>query len=189
MKQLLPPEFIPFTVERHLIEESIALNKPLIVSGIIQRADALNQNKRVYPKTILMREVNKYMDLIKERRSLGELDHPDSSVINLANVSHLITDLKWNNNDLIGTIEILGTPAGNILKELFKANVRVGISSRGLGSTRDLGGGKVEVQDDFEILTRKPIVASEQEVINNPRSRSAKLRAGRKLGGEVLVGN
>jgi hypothetical protein len=181
-------DYMPFSVERHIIEESIALNKPLIVSGIIQRADALNQNNRIYPKEILVREVNKYMDLIKERRSLGELDHPDSSVINLANVSHLITDLKWNGNDLIGTIEILGTPAGNILKELFKSNVRVGISSRGLGSTRELGGGKVEVQDDFEILC--------WDMVSNPSTQGSFMSPVKEglikesvEAGEVCIGN
>jgi hypothetical protein len=122
------------------------------VQGIIQRADALNQNKRVYPKPILMREVKKYMELVRERRSLGELDHPESSVINLTNVSHLITELAWQGNDLIGTVEVLPTPAGNILKALFEAGVKVGISSRGLGSVQELGNGNVEVQEDFEIL-------------------------------------
>lgn len=151
MKSLLI-DVLPFSIDKMALQESIELDKPLIVSGVIQRANAVNQNKRIYPKSILVREVNKYMDLIKERRSLGELDHPEESVINLSNVSHLITDLRWEGDDLIGTIEILPTPAGNILKQLFKSNVRVGISSRGLGSTKNVGMGQVEVQDDFEIL-------------------------------------
>ena len=141
-----------FNVKPTTIRESISSNGKVLVQGVIQRADALNQNKRVYPKPILMREVKKYMELVRERRSLGELDHPESSVINLANVSHLITELAWQGNDLIGTVEVLPTPAGNILKALFESGVRVGISSRGLGSVQELGNGNVEVQEDFEIL-------------------------------------
>lgn len=124
----------------------------LLVQGVIQRANAENQNKRVYPKWILEREVEKYLKLVKERRSTGELDHPDSTVINLANVSHLITDLWWENDELLAKIEILKTPSGNIVTELIKAGIPIGISSRGLGSTKDLGNGRVEVLDDYEIL-------------------------------------
>ena len=92
-----------------------------IVKGILQRAGAPNQNERVYPKGILMREAKKYETLIKERRALGELDHPESSVINLKNVSHNIREIHWDGDDLLGTVEILPTPSGNILKELLKA--------------------------------------------------------------------
>ena len=145
-------DVLTFNVKPSTIRESISNNGKVLVQGIIQRANALNQNKRVYPKPILMREVKKYMELVTERRSLGELDHPESSVINLTNVSHLITELHWDGDDLVGTVEVLPTPAGNILKALFEAGVKVGISSRGLGSVRDVGNGNVEVQEDFEIL-------------------------------------
>jgi len=145
-------DVLTFEVRPEVIRESIHNNGKILVQGIIQRANSMNQNKRLYPKPILAREAQKYMQLVKERRSLGELDHPESSVINLANVSHLITELHWEGDDLIGTVEVLGTPAGNILKELFKAGVRVGISSRGLGSVNEIGDGAVEVQEDFEIL-------------------------------------
>ena len=150
-KQLLI-DVLTFDVRPEVIAESIHNTGKVLVQGIIQRANALNQNKRVYPKAILMREVQKYMELVNERRSLGELDHPESSVINLANVSHLITELHWEGDDLVGTVEVLSTPTGNILKELFRAGVRVGISSRGLGSVDEIGDGAVEVQEDFEIL-------------------------------------
>lgn len=123
-----------------------------LVKGILQRAGAPNQNERVYPKQILMREVKKYETLIKERRALGELDHPDSSVINLKNVSHNIKEIHWEGDDVIGTVEILPTPSGNILKELLKANILLGISSRGMGSVKPINGGKVEVGEDFELL-------------------------------------
>ncbi len=145
-------DVLTFNVKPATIKESIDNNGKVLVQGVIQRANALNQNKRIYPKPILMREVKKYMELVRERRSLGELDHPESSVINLANVSHLITELYWQGDDLIGTVEILPTPSGNILKSLFESGVKVGISSRGLGSVRDVGNGNVEVQEDFEIL-------------------------------------
>jgi len=123
-----------------------------IVKGVLQRAGAENQNGRVYPKPILMREAKKYETLIKERRALGELDHPDSTVINLKNVSHNVREIHWDGDDLVGTVEILSTPSGNILKELLKAGILLGISSRGMGSTRNLSGNKVEVQEDFELI-------------------------------------
>ena len=124
----------------------------VLVRGVLQRAEAENQNGRVYPKRILEREAKKYQQLIKERRALGELDHPDSSVINLKNVSHNIRDINWQGNDLVGTIEILPTPSGNILKELLRADILLGISSRGMGSTKQLSGNRLEVQEDFELL-------------------------------------
>jgi hypothetical protein len=126
-----------------------------IVKGILQRAGAENQNGRIYPKPILMREAKKYETLIKERRALGELDHPDSSVINLKNVSHNVREIHWDNDDLVGTVEILPTPSGNILKELLKAGILLGISSRGMGSVEPLRGadnGKVKVGEDFELI-------------------------------------
>ena len=123
-----------------------------LVRGVLQRAGAKNQNGRVYPYEILKREAQKYEQLIKERRALGELDHPDSSVINLKNVSHNIRELHWEGMDLCGTVEILPTPSGNILKELLRAGILLGISSRGMGSVKNIGEGKVEVGEDFELL-------------------------------------
>ena len=124
----------------------------VLVRGVLQRAESENQNGRVYPKRILEREAKKYQQLIKERRALGELDHPDSSIINLKNVSHNIRDINWQGNDLMGTIEILPTPSGNILKELLRSDILLGISSRGMGSTKQLSGNRLEVQEDFELL-------------------------------------
>jgi len=123
-----------------------------LVKGILQRAGAENQNGRVYPMEILKREAKKYEQLIKERRALGELDHPDSSVINLKNVSHNVKEIHWDGNDLVGTVEILPTPSGNILKELLKAGILLGISSRGMGSVSPMGEGKVKVGEDFELI-------------------------------------
>jgi len=123
-----------------------------LVKGILQRAGAENQNGRVYPMEILKREAKKYEQLIKERRALGELDHPDSSVINLKNVSHNVKEIHWDGNDLVGVVEILPTPSGNILKELLKAGILLGISSRGMGSVTPMGEGKVKVGEDFELI-------------------------------------
>jgi hypothetical protein len=123
-----------------------------LVKGVLQRAGAENQNGRVYPKPILEREAKKYETFIKERRALGELDHPDSTVINLKNVSHNIKEIWWDGDDLCGTVEVLSTPSGNILKELLKAGILLGISSRGMGSTKPLSGNKVEVSEDFELI-------------------------------------
>ena len=151
---MLLTEYRPFQVDKQLVEASIRDNKPLIVSGIIQRAEAENQNGRIYPKEILMREIKKYQEgPINERRALGELDHPESSVINLQNVSHNIKEVKVDGNDVYGVVEILSTPAGNVLKELFRNGITVGISSRGMGSVKEnMSEGTVEVQEDFELL-------------------------------------
>tara|TARA_Y100001938_G_scaffold25275_1_gene33635 strand:- start:600 stop:1223 length:624 start_codon:yes stop_codon:yes gene_type:complete len=154
---MLLTEYRPFKVNRQLVEQANREKKPLIVSGIIQRAEAENQNKRVYPKEVLMREIKNYVEgPIKERRALGELDHPESSVINLQNVSHNITEIKIEGNDVYGTFEILDTPAGRILKELFANGITVGVSSRGMGSVEERlnesGDPTVTVQDDFELL-------------------------------------
>lgn len=142
-------------------------SKPMIVQGVLQRANAKNQNGRVYPKDILEREVKKYDDnFVKERRALGELDRPDSSVVNLQNVSHNVVEMMWNGDDLVGKVEILPTPSGNILKALFKAGIKLGISSRGLGSVRkNVRENADEVQDDFELIAF--------DFVSNPSTRGA----------------
>ena len=177
-KQILV-DYIPFEVSPQQINESLAKNGKLIVNGVLQRADAKNQNGRVYPAETLMREAKKYSDVqIKERRALGELDHPDSSVVNLNNASHNILEMHWKGKDLVGTVEVLGTPAGNILKELFKSGIKLGISSRGLGSVEDIHegegdseGGTVEVQPDFELIAF--------DFVSNPSTQGAFMSPGR----------
>ena len=126
-------------------------NGNLMVEGILATAEVKNGNGRYYKKELWDREMEKYDQLVKERRSMGELDHPESTVINLKNVSHLVTDYGWDGDQLMGKIEILPTPSGNILKELIKNGVTVGVSSRGMGSLEQ-NGGVMEVQDDFELL-------------------------------------
>ena len=150
---MLLTEYRTFKVDKRLVEASIKENRSLVVKGVIQRAEAKNQNGRVYPKEILEREIQKYIaGPVRERRALGELDHPESSVINLQNVSHNVIKVKMVGDDVYGEVEILSTPAGNILKELFRNGITVGISSRGMGSVQESGNGTVEVQDDFELL-------------------------------------
>jgi hypothetical protein len=150
-------DYTPFDISPRMIMESEKKNNGrVVVTGCLQRADAKNQNGRIYPKEILMREVKTYKKVqVSERRALGELDHPESSVVNLQNVSHNVVDCWWEGNDVMGTVEVLGTPAGNILKELLKAGVKLGISSRGLGSVEELyeeGGNALQVKDDFELI-------------------------------------
>jgi hypothetical protein len=123
----------------------------LIVEGILATAEVKNGNGRYYAKDLWEREMDKYSQSIKERRAMGELDHPESQVINLKNVSHLISEYWWDGDNVMGKIEILPTPSGNILKELIKAGVTVGVSSRGMGSLEQ-NGSVMEVQDDFELL-------------------------------------
>jgi len=150
---MLLQEYRPFKVDKQLVEASIKKNTPLIVTGVLQRANAKNQNERVYPKDILAREIRSYMEgPVIEKRALGELDHPESSVINLQNVSHNVTKIRMTGDDVYGEVEILPTPAGKILQALFASGITVGISSRGMGSVKEGSGGTVEVQDDFELL-------------------------------------
>ena len=157
MKQLII-DYLPFEIKSEQINESMKENNgKLIVKGVLQRAEAKNQNGRVYPREVLVREAKKYSSTyIKERRAMGELDHPDSSVVNLQNVSHNIKEMHWLGDDLLGTVEVLGTPSGNILKELFKAGIKLGISSRGMGSVETVseadGEETTQVQPDFELI-------------------------------------
>ena len=154
MKQLIV-DYLPFEVRPEQINESMKENSgKLIVKGVLQRAEAKNQNGRIYPREILEREAKKYSkEFISQRRAMGELDHPESSVVNLQNVSHNVKEMHWEGDNLLGTVEVLGTPAGNILKELFKAGIKLGISSRGMGSVETVNEGDAqEVQDDFELI-------------------------------------
>tara|TARA_R110002110_G_scaffold278527_2_gene493731 strand:- start:105 stop:722 length:618 start_codon:yes stop_codon:yes gene_type:complete len=123
----------------------------MILSGIMQKADTQNGNGRVYPSRVLQREVKNYQKLVKERRALGELDHPDDSVINLKNASHMVTDVWWNGNDVLGKVQVLNTPSGGILRSLVESGVKLGISSRGMGSVSE-NQGQTIVEDDFQLI-------------------------------------
>ena len=157
MKQVIV-DYIPFSITPTQINEAMKENNgELVVKGVLQRAEAKNQNGRVYPREILVREAKKYDEnFVKQNRALGELDHPDSSVVNLQNVSHNVKDMHFEGDNLVGTVEILTTPSGNILKELFKNGIKLGISSRGLGSVEavneDNGNPVMKVGKDFELI-------------------------------------
>jgi hypothetical protein len=138
-----------FLTESEKIE--VRNGNAMYLTGIMQRADAKNGNGRVYPRHILRREVENYKKIIGEKRALGELDHPDDSVVNLKNVSHMVVDVWWNDDDVMGKIKILDTPSGRIAKDLVNSGCTLGISSRAMGSVRE-GGGVVTVEDDLQLI-------------------------------------
>ena len=154
-KKYVLQEFMNLDYSNDLLsEEERQGNKQgihLVLAGKIQAAGKKNGNGRIYPRPILEREMKNYTKLVKEGRAVGELDHPDSSVIELKNASHLITEVWWDGDDVMGKLKILDTPAGKIAKDLVKGGVQLGISSRGLGSTRQERGITM-VEDDFQLL-------------------------------------
>jgi hypothetical protein len=152
---------------RNSIQESLNKGTPLFVEGPIQRANAKNQNGRIYPKNILERAIERYIaGPVNENRALGELDHADDNIIHLNNVSHNIKKIWWDGDDVHAQIEILNTPSGRILKELFRAGINVGISSRGTGSVREMfKENAVEVQNDFELTA--------WDFVSNPSTQGA----------------
>ena len=152
MKQVLI-ETIPFLVSPLSLTEGLkAPSGNPMVEGILATAEVKNGNGRYYPKELWEREIDKYMEIVKENRATGELDHPDSTIINLKNVSHIIREIWWKGDKVVGKLEILPTVSGNILKALIDNNVSVGVSSRGMGSLKEMNEGTLEVQDDFELL-------------------------------------
>ena len=132
-------------------EKSFVRNGGMMLTGKLQEADVQNGNGRVYPHAIMEREVGKYKALVEDRRALGELDHPDSSIINLTNVSHMVTEVWMDGPAVMGKIKVLETPSGQILKALVESGVKTGISSRGMGSVREQMG-KTIVEDDFQLI-------------------------------------
>jgi len=124
----------------------------IYLTGIMQKADTRNGNNRIYPEHVLRREVKNYSKLVKESRAIGELDHPESNVVNLASVSHMVTQIWMDGKDVMGKIKVLNTSAGQVLQELVRGGVSVGISSRGMGSVRESVGGETIVEDDFQLI-------------------------------------
>ena len=158
-------------------------NGAVFLSGIMQRCDEQNGNGRVYPHNVLMREVKNYMKTVKENRACGELDHPEDSVVNLKNASHMVTDLWWEGKDLLGKIKVLSTPSGKILESLVNDGVTLGISSRALGSVHEQAG-KTIVEDDLQLIcfdiVSEPSTAGaymqlSESKIKQPYSRSDRL--------------
>jgi hypothetical protein len=159
MSKLVLTEFLEFRTDSDLLTEAerkaIAEGEEIYLAGVMQRAGATNGNgriyPRIYPKPILEREVENYQKLVREGRAVGELDHPDSSVVELKNASHMVTEIRMDGDDVVGKIKILETPAGKTAIGLLKGGVKLGISSRGLGSTRQEAG-KTIVQEDFQLV-------------------------------------
>jgi hypothetical protein len=152
MKQVLI-ETIPFSVSPIQLNEGLkAPSGNPLVEGILATAEVKNGNGRYYPRELWEREIDKYNQMVKENRALGELDHPDSSIISLKNTCHVIREIWWDGDKVMGKIEILPTVSGNILKALIENNITVGVSSRGMGSLKEINEGTLEVQDDFELL-------------------------------------
>ena len=134
--------------EKRMVKEDNAM----FLTGVMQRANHLNGNRRVYSRPILEREVENYKKLVRERRALGELDHPDAAVINLANAAHLVTEIWWDGDAVMGKVQILNTPSGQILRSLVESGVKLGISSRGMGSVHEDRMGNTIVEDDFNLI-------------------------------------
>ena len=169
MKQLLIDVSL-FEITPQILKESLNKNGRFLVTGVLQRANSTNQNGRVYPKNILEREIEKYKGReIRENRAYGELDHPESSVVELKNTSHIIRDVYWRGDDVMGQVEILNTPTGRILQEIINAGCTVGISSRGMGSVKQIKeDGTVAVETDFELIC--------WDFVSNPSTHGAFMR-------------
>jgi hypothetical protein len=151
-KRKLLTEWLAFEYTPELIKESKEKNNgKIMMNGVLQKSDTLNQNGRIYPAPILEREVRNYQKFIQENRALGELDHPESSVVELKNASHIIREAYMNEGICYGSVEILDTPSGKILQSLIETGITLGISSRGVGSTQRDGDHDV-VQDDFQLI-------------------------------------
>lgn len=145
-------EWYPVEYKSELIKEDREKNGgKIFLSGIIQKADTKNQNGRIYPQSILQREVENYTKSVREGRALGELDHPESSTVSLKNVSHCIREVWWDGKNVMGKVEVLGTPQGKVLESLLESGISIGISSRGVGSTTK-SNGVDEVNDDYQII-------------------------------------
>lgn len=178
---------------QYILKESAGPSGKFIVEGLMQVAGDLNGNGRVYPKNILEREILKFKDtFIKGRNAYGELDHPESPIVSLKNASHVITDLWWEGDNVMGRVEVLDTPFGNIVKSILKAGYAIGISSRGTGSVREMndGSGRVIVNDDFDLVTwdfvsnpsvpgafMAPVSGNLQESLTKPQNRYIRLNS------------
>jgi len=154
MNKYVLTEFLELENDSSLLTEEdqrLVEKGETILAGRLQKAEAKNGNGRVYPRKTLQREVENYKKLVQEKRALGELDHPDSSVIELKNASHIVTNIEMRGDEVIGKLRLLDTPAGRIAKDLIRGGVKLGVSSRGLGSTKEQSGVTM-VQDDFQLI-------------------------------------
>jgi hypothetical protein len=177
--QSLLVEYNVISYDMSLLTEAADITKPLILKDVIlQRAEIKNQNGRIYPKEILAREAAAYKNnFVAQRRALGELDHPESAVVNLKNVCCNVTEMWFEGHDVKGNMEILSTPSGNIVRELIKNNIRLGVSSRGMGSVKQIGENEVEVQDDFNLICF--------DIVSNPSTHGAFINE--NTGGQIIT--
>jgi hypothetical protein len=175
-QKVLLREWYMVEYKPEMIAEAKRANRRITLKGIIQKAETKNQNGRIYPMGVLQREMENYAKAIRERRAVGELDHPERSTVNLSEVSHLITKAEWNGNDVMGEIEVLPTPKGKILESLLESGVTIGISSRGVGSTdhQHTNEGDIDmVNDDYQIIC--------YDIVSEPSTPGAYLHEGRSL--------
>jgi hypothetical protein len=164
-------EWSTFNFDKDLLKESIEKDGRLLLKGILQRADAVNQNNRIYPRDILAREIEDYQTKIKEETAWGELDHTDSPIVEYKNASHIVREARMEGNDVYGTVEIVDTPNGNIVRGLLKAG-KIGISSRSVGSVRKQQGHDL-VQDDLHLIC--------WDIVSEPSTVGAFISEGREL--------
>jgi len=173
MSLTLLKEWTPLQYTSDLVKESRSLNGgKILLKGVIQRADTINQNGRIYPRPILEREIINYQKFIKENRALGECDHPDTSVVELKNASHLVKEARMDGDVVYGVVELLDTPSGKILQSLVESGVTLGISSRGVGSTKQQGSSLI-VQEDFQLICF--------DIVSEPSTPGAFINESRKI--------
>jgi hypothetical protein len=160
-------EFVTLDYDKALIKEAKEKGEPVVLKkALLQKCDEQNQNGRIYPRKILEREVSRYMDVVRDNRATGQADHPDSSVVELKDVSHIIRDIWWEGPAVWGTIQILDTPAGNIIQQLLSAGIRLGVSSRGIGETiKDEATGAEIVDESFQLIC--------WDIVSEPSTRGA----------------
>ncbi len=165
-------EYLNLEYDPKMIVEMKARNEPIVIPALLQRCDAENQNKRVYPRHILEREIENYKKAVMERRATGELDHPNNSVVELKNVSHIVRDIWWENNDVKGKIQLLNTPSGLIAQQLLADGVQIGVSSRGVGDVLPTNEGYDMVDENFMLICF--------DLVSEPSTQGAWLQEGKE---------
>ena len=145
-------EYIDNSLE-YIVEANKSGEKKYAIEGVFMQSESKNRNGRIYPKKIMENAVSKYVDeQVSQNRAVGELNHPEGPTVNLDKVSHLITDLRWEGNDVVGKASILDTPMGQIVKGLLEGGVNLGVSTRGMGSLESRGNA-MYVKEDFTLST------------------------------------
>ena len=173
MAKILLREYVALSYDKDIVKEARAKGISIVLKALLQRADSVNQNHRVYPRSILEREIENYKKAITEGRATGELDHPESSIVSLQNVSHVIREIWWNNDEVMGTVEILNTPKGKIAQDLIEAGVRLGISSRCVGEVNKNNEGHDVVDESLMLIAF--------DLVSEPSTQNAWLSEGKEV--------